>query len=120
MISLLPMILNVKYNAPLLSHISADHFKGIFFSPHSVGFKSRCAEVLWHIVTHLKVMVSGSSGLFMPITSITLSTVDAFMTDTSVHKKLSIFFRIHRDQKFCPVQYKTYQTGLDQKNNKGQ
>lgn len=93
MISLLPMILNIKYNAPLLSHISADHFKGIFFSPHSVGFKSRCAEVLWHIVTHLKVMVSGSSGLFMPITSITLSTVDAFMTDTSVHKKLSIFFR---------------------------
>lgn len=54
-------------------------------------------------------MVSGSSGLFMPITSITLSTVDALMNDRSVYEKLSIFFfffRIHRDQKFCPVKYK--------------
>lgn len=60
----------------------------------------------FYSILYLKVMVSGSSALFMPITSITLSTVDACMTDRSVYRKLSIFFRIHRDQKFCPVKYK--------------
>lgn len=64
-------------------------------------------------------MVSGSSGLFMPITSITLSTVDAFMTDRPVYKKLSIFFGIHRDQKFCPAKYKINKKNVRKKKRTG-